>query len=329
MTQKFISGLKPLYDVREIREKQMETTEAVRLIMSKGPLPVGGFYDVKGLASFARKGGVLTMAQLLKILYNMRAAERTVAFMKTDNLPEVPLISSMVEVMEVHKSLADEIDRCIISEDEMADNASHELRTIRRAIVRQGEAIKVKMNKILSSEKSILQDSIVTIRNGRYVIPVKQEHRGQVPGIVHDQSGSGATLFVEPQAIVNMNNELRQLELDEKAEVNRILEELSGGVSELYHPIVNNQKLLLKLDFIMSKGRLSIEMDGDEPLVCEDGELVLKSAAHPLIDKKKVVPINVRLGGNFNTLVITGPNTGGKTVTLKTVGLLSLMSQTG
>ena len=227
MTKKVISELKPFTDVSEIRDYQAETTEAVRLINHKGPLPVGGFYDIEGSVSFARKGGTLTMAQLLKILYNMKTAERVVSFLKGD-IPEVPIISSIAELIVIHKRLADEIDRCILSEDEMADNASSELRSIRRAMVRQNEALKAKMNHIINSadNRTILQDSIVTMRNGRYVIPVKQEHRSRVPGIVHDQSGTGATLFIEPQAIVNLNNELRQLELDEKAEINRILAEL-------------------------------------------------------------------------------------------------------
>lgn len=270
------------------------------------------------------------MAQLLKILYNMRTAERVVGFLKGD-IPDVPIICSIAELIAVHKRLADEIDRCILSEDEMADNASPELRSIRRAMVRQSEALKVKMNHIINSadNRTILQDSIVTMRNGRYVIPVKQEHRSRVPGIVHDQSGTGATLFIEPQAIVNLNNELRQLELDEKAEINRILAELSDGVSEVYHDLVNNQKLMLELDVFMAKGRLSIAMDGEEPEINEDGILDLKSARHPLIDDKKVVPVNISLGENYNTLVVTGPNTGGKTVTLKTCGLLSLMAQSG
>ena len=330
MTKKVISELKPFTDVSEIRDYQAETTEAVRLINHKGPLPVGGFYDIEGSVSFARKGGVLTMAQLLKILYNMKTAERVVSFLKGD-VPDVPIISSIAELLVVHKRLADEIDRCIITEDEMADNASSELRSIRRAMVRQNEALKAKMNHIINSadNRTILQDSIVTMRNGRYVIPVKQEHRGRVPGIVHDQSGTGATLFIEPQAIVNLNNELRQLELDEKAEINRILTELSEGVSEVYHDLKNNQNLLLQLDIFMAKGRLSIEMDGEEPEINEDGILELKSARHPLIDSKKVVPVNIKLGEDYGTLVVTGPNTGGKTVTLKTAGLLSLMAQTG
>jgi len=329
MTKKVISELEPVCDARLIKEKQEETTEAVKLISAKGPLPVGGFYDIEGLAGFARKGGVLTMGQLLQILYNMKAAERTVAFLKGDDVPALPLIESIVEIIAVHKAFAEEIDRCIISEDEMSDNASTQLRTIRRAIVRQNDAVKARMNSILNSERTILQDAIVTLRNGRYVIPVKQEHRARVPGIVHDQSGSGATVFIEPQAIVNMNNELRQLELDEKAEVNRILGELSAGVSELYHDLANNQKLLLELDLINAKGRLSFDMDGTEPLIDDGEELQLISASHPLIDKKTVVPVNISIGGEYRTLVVTGPNTGGKTVTLKTAGLLSLMAMTG
>lgn len=330
MTKKVISELRPSDNVSEIIESQGETTEAVRLINYKGPLPVGGFYDIEESVSFARKGGTLTMAQLLRILYNMKTAERVVSFLKGD-IPEIPIIISVVELLAVHKRLSDEIDRCILSEDEMADNASPQLRSIRRAIVRQNESLKGKLNHILNSSgnKTILQDSIVTMRNGRYVVPVKQEHRSSVPGIVHDQSGSGATLFIEPQAIVELNNQLRQLELDEKAEINRILTELSEGVSEYYHDLINNQKLLLTLDMFMAKGRLSIIMGGEEPEIDRNGVMELRAACHPLINKEKVVPINISLGGSYKTLVITGPNTGGKTVTLKTAGLLPLMAQTG
>ncbi len=330
MTRKVISELKPFDDVSQIRECQGETTEAVRLISYKGPLPVGGFYDIEESVSFATKGGTLTMAQLLRILYNMRTAERVVSFLKGD-VPDLPVIFSAAELLAVHKRLADEIDRCILSEDEMADNASPELRSIRRAIVRQNEALRAKINHILNSadNKTILQDSIVTMRNGRYVIPVKQEHKARVPGIVHDQSGSGATLFIEPQAIVDLNNQLRQLELDEKAEINRILTELSESVVEIHHDLINNQRLLVDLDMFMAKGKLSLDMGGEEPEISVDGAMDLRAARHPLIDRDKVVPIDISLGDGYDTLVITGPNTGGKTVTLKTAGLLSLMAQTG
>ena len=280
--------------------------------------------------SFARKGGTLTMAQLLKVLYNMKTAERVKAFLKGD-VPDLPVLMAIAELIAEHRDLSAEIDRCILSEDEMADNASPQLRSIRRTIIRQNEALKAKINHILNSSdnKTILQDAIVTMRNGRYVIPVKQEHKARVPGIVHDQSGSGATLFIEPQAVVNLNNELRQLELDEKAEINRILTDLSERTAEHYHDLKNNQVLLTKLDLFMAKGRLSIDMGADEPEIDQDGILDLKRARHPLIDRKKVVPVNIALGDGYETLVITGPNTGGKTVTLKTAGLLSLMAQAG
>lgn len=330
MAKKIISELRPFREVPVIRELLMETTEAVTLIVHKGPLPLSGFYDIENSLHLAKKGGSLTMKELLQVHYNMSLARRVTAFLKSD-LPPLPMIQSIGEVIAVHKNLEEEINRCILSEDEMADNASPELRSIRRAIVRQGDALKARMNQILNSadNKSILQDAIVTMRDGRYVIPVKQEHRAKVPGIIHDQSATGATLFIEPQVIVNLNNELRQLELQEKAEMERILAELSGRVAEHHRELLNNQKLLIQLDVIMAKGKLSVQQHGEEPSITEEGELVLKEARHPLIDPKKVVPINVSLGGEYNTLVITGPNTGGKTVTLKTVGLLSMMAQTG
>ena len=331
MTKQIVSELAPVFDVGEIRDRQQETTEAVRLIQAKGPLPIGGFYDISGLVSFACKGGVLTQAQLLRVLYNMKTAQRVTTFLKGDDIPELPLIESIAELLAVHRDLMEEIDRCILSEDEMADNASQELRSIRRAILRQNEALKAKINQILntSQRQGVLQDAIVTMRNGRYVIPVKQENKSAVPGIIHDQSGSGATLFIEPQAIVNMNNELRQLQLDEQAEINRILTSFSEAVAELHHDLDNNQKLLCDLDLFMAKGKLSMQMRGEEPVVAEDGILNLRQAAHPLIDPKKVVPVNISIGEGYRTLVVTGPNTGGKTVTLKTAGLLTLMAQTG
>lgn len=330
MAKKVISELQPFHEVPVIRDMLMETTEAVNLIVHKGPLPLSGFYDIEDSLHLARKGGSLTMRQLLQIHYNMSLARRITVFLKSD-LPPLPIIQGIGEVLAVYKALEEEIDRCILSEDEMADNASSELKSIRRAIVRQNDALKARMNQIINSSdnKTLLQDAIVTVRDGRYVIPVKQEHRGKFPGIIHDQSATGATLFIEPQVIVNLNNGLRQLELQEKAEIERILAELSGRVAEHYHGLLNNQKLLVQLDVIMAKGKLSVIQHGEEPLVCEEGALILKEARHPLIDRKKVVPINVSIGDHYHTLVITGPNTGGKTVTLKTVGLLSMMAQTG
>lgn len=330
MTQKVIDELLPSVDEYEIREKMAETTEAVSVIMHKGALPLGGFYDISGWVNLAQKGGVLTMKQLLEVLYNLQAARHAATFLKSD-LPALPKIDQLAALISIQKDLESEIDRCILSEDEMADSASPELKSIRRKIGLQNEAIRNKMSSILTSSdnKSLLQDSIVTMRQGRYVIPVKQEHKGRFPGIVHDQSATGATLFIEPQAIVNLNNELRELELAEKKEVYRILAQLSAAVGQAGEEIKNNQRILIELDFMFAKGKLSAKMKAEPPEINTDGILYIREGRHPLIDPKKVVPISVSLGKDFDTLVITGPNTGGKTVTLKTVGLFVLMAHSG
>lgn len=330
MAKEKLKALTPSDNAAEIREYLAETTEAVSVIVRKGSLPVGQIYDIENAMHLARKGGCLTMRQLLQVLYNLKVASNVVTFLKSD-LPPLPIINGMAEVIVTFPRLAERIDRCILSEDEMADSASPELRNIRRDIVRQNDAIRNRLNSILNSStsKTYLQDAIVTMRDGRYVVPVKAENRSKVPGIVHDQSGSGATLFIEPQVIVELNNKLRELELAEKAEIDRILAELSSNVAEHFHDIMNNQKLLIDLDAIFAKGKLSCMMKAEEPAIDEDGYLDLRAARHPLIDPKKVVPINVSIGKVYDTLVITGPNTGGKTVTLKTIGLLAMMCQSG
>ncbi len=330
MTREVISGLQPFNDIRDVRDAVDETTEAVDLITHKGPLPLGNFYDIKPFLDFANKGGSLNMGQLLKVYYNLSVARSTVTFMKSD-LPPLPILESMTEVLAVFTDLEEDIDRCILSEDEMADNASSALRDIRRGIQRQNEAIKIRMDHIVNSEnnRSMLQDSIVTMRDGRYVIPVKAEHKSKFPGIVHDQSQTGATIFIEPQVIVDLNNDLKELEIAEKKEVDRILAELSSRVAEHYAGLKNNQALLVQLDLIMAKGKLASVQQAEVPDISDQGELDLKLARHPLIDPKKVVPINVSCGKDYKALIITGPNTGGKTVTLKTVGLLCMMAQTG
>ena len=332
VTKERIEKLSPMTEPWKIREAQEETTEAVTVIMVKGALPLGGFYDIGGLARVAKKGGTLNMKQLLQVLYNLQAARNAAHFLGSD-LPkeELPKIMSLASVISIQKRLEDEIDRCILSEDEMADNASPELKRLRRAILRQNEDIRVKINSMINAQenRTLLQDAIVTIRQGRYVIPVKQEHKGKVSGIIHDQSQTGATLFIEPQAIVTMNNELRELELQEKKEVQRILEELSGQVGLVEQEIRNNQKILLELDFMFAKGKLSVKMKGSQPQINESGYLRIKNGRHPLINAKKVVPVTVALGRDYHTLVITGPNTGGKTVTLKTIGLFAMMAQSG
>ena len=330
LTRELVSSLMPYEEKYIIQEELRSTTEAVDLIVHKGVLPTAGLYDIDSAVSHARKGGTLTMKQLLQVEHNLYITAEVCKFMKND-IPPLPIIQSMTELLAEQPRLRDNINRCILSEDEVSDNASSELRNIRRAIARQNDAIKNKINHIIGSSdnRSYLQDTIVTMRDGRYVIPVKQEHRSRFPGIVHDQSKAGSTLFIEPQVIVNLNNELRELEIAEEAEVAKILADLSSAVAEHYHDIRNNQKILIQLDFIMAKGKLSGRMKGEEPEINDEGVLSLVNGRHPLIDPEKVVPINVAVGEDYRTLVVTGPNTGGKTVTLKTIGLLSMMAMSG
>ncbi|MDD6880817.1 MAG: endonuclease MutS2 [Firmicutes bacterium] len=328
--KKELSKLMPMTNRGDILDGLAETSEAVDVIVRKGALPLGQIYDIEDHLYFVKKGGTLTMRQLLHVLYNMKVTSNVITFLKSD-LPELPILDGIREILVTFPRLIEKIDMSIISEDEMSDNASSELKNIRRAMARQNDAIKNRLNHILNSQDSrtYLQDAIVTMRDGRYVIPVKAEHRGKFPGIIHDQSQTGATIFIEPQVIVNLNNELRELELAEKAEIERILAELSSNVCEHFHDLMNNQKLLVTLDKIFAKAKLSVKMKAECPVIADGGALELREARHPLIQSKKVVPINVSVGGDYTTLVVTGPNTGGKTVTLKTTGLLVLMAQSG
>lgn len=328
---KLADELTPLTSEKIIKEELRSTTEAVDLIVRKGPLPTGGLYDIREALLLAKKGGSLTMRQLLEVQNVLGISSEVVAFMHDDALPELKYIGEMVDLIVEFTALEREISRCILTEDEMADNASPKLKDIRRSIHQQNQAIKNKLSKIItsSSNKTYLQDAIVTMRDGRYVIPVKQEYRSFFPGMVHDQSKGGATLFIEPQGVVELNNKLRELEVEEQLEIARILAELSSRVAEHYREIRSNLELLTKLDFIMAKGKLSCKMHASEPKIDIDGELRLISARHPLIEYKKVVPVDIRIGGDYRTLIITGPNTGGKTVSLKTAGLLVMMAQSG
>ena len=328
---KLADELTPLTSEKIIKEELRSTTEAVDLIVRKGPLPTGGLYDIREALLLAKKGGSLTMRQLLEVQNVLGISSEVVAFMHDDALPELKYIGEMVDLIVEFTALEKEISRCILTEDELADNASPKLKDIRRSIHQQNQAIKNKLSRIItsSSNKTYLQDAIVTMRDGRYVIPVKQEYRSFFPGMVHDQSKGGATLFIEPQGVVELNNKLRELEVEEQLEIARILAELSSRVAEHYREIRSNLDLLTKLDFIMAKGKLSCKMHASEPKIDADGELRLISARHPLIEYKKAVPVDIRIGGDYRTLIITGPNTGGKTVSLKTAGLLVMMAQSG
>lgn len=330
VTREKIASLVPMHDARYIADALDETAEAVELISAKGPLPIGSFYDIKDLLHRAKKGGTLSMRELLRVLYNMKTAREAAGFLQGD-LPSLPILREITSLLGVFPELEEAIDHSILSEDEMSDDASPALRDIRRQIVRQNEELRHRIDRLINApaNRTFLQDAIVTMRDGRYVVPVKAEHRSQVPGIVHDQSGSGATLFIEPQVVVDMNNALRELAIAEEAEIARILRELSGRVSEHYERLLNDQELLEQLDAINARGRLALEMDAVRPVLDEEGVLDLLDARHPLIDPKKVVPVSIRLGGDYHELIITGPNTGGKTVTLKTCGLLTMMAQSG
>ncbi|MDD5922248.1 MAG: endonuclease MutS2 [Eubacteriales bacterium] len=330
MSRRMARRLRPMSEIRDIENALRSTTEAVDLLAHKGALPCEGIYDIRDILSLSEKGSILSMRQLLQVHTDLAIASQVVHFLKGD-VPEMPHIMEIAELITEEPELEREIDRCIVSEDEMADDASRELRRIRGDIRKESAAIRTRLERIIgsSTNRLYLQDAIVTMRDGRYVIPVKSEHRQKFPGIVHDQSKGGQTLFIEPQVIIDMNNELRELGLAEEAEIQRILESLSNEVGGRARVIRNNQELLTELDFIMAKAKLSSKMNGEEPKLSQEGKLSLVQARHPLLDPRKAVPVTVSLGDDFHTLVITGPNTGGKTLTLKTVGLLSLMALSG
>lgn len=331
ITRERIDALVPMTDMHMIQDALTETTEAVSVITYKGNIPVGEIGDVSGILGMARKGRCLSMKELLYVRTSMIVTRQVKLFLSSDLPSNLKVIPEICGLLEPTPKLEEDIGMAIISEDEMADNASPELKRIRRDMRNKNDQIKSRLQKMTTSgsAKTHLQDAIVTMRNGRYVIPVKREYINMFPGMVHDQSSTGATLFVEPQAVVVLNNELRQLQMDEQAEIVRILEAFTSRVGEHYHALMNNQKLLAELDFINAKGKLSCLKDGMEPALNEEGYISIRSGRHPLIPADKVVPTNVEIGLNWSTLLITGPNTGGKTVTLKTIGLLCLMLQSG
>ena len=326
-----IAGLTPMSNMHMVHDALTETTEAVSVIVYKGNIPIGETGDISGILSMAKKGRCLNMRELLQVRVSLSIARTARAFLLTDMPEGLKVLPEIAALIEPVPRLENDIASAILSEDEMSDSASPELKRIRREIKNKNDLIKSRLQKMVTSAnaRTHLQDSIVTMRNGRYVIPVKREYVSLYPGMVHDQSSTGATLFVEPQAVVTLNNELRQLGMDEQAEITRILQLFSSRTAEHYHELMNNQKLLTELDFINAKGRLSYMMDACAPNLNEEGYINIRTGRHPLLQKEKAVPINVELGREWTTLLITGPNTGGKTVTLKTIGLLCLMTQSG
>ncbi|WHH59060.1 endonuclease MutS2 [Petroclostridium sp. X23] len=332
MSKERITKLSPITNIHEIAYLQKETTEAVSMIVKKGNAPLGGLSDIRGALKKAEIGSVLSPKELLEIAQSLRIARNTKRYAGEDRREEVyPILDNLIDALEIIKKLEDEITGCILNEEEIADNASSELSNIRRHIRNVNNKIKDTLNNIVHSAKyqKYLQEPIVTVRGERYVVPVKSDHKGDVAGVVHDSSSSGATLFIEPMAVVEANNELRQLRVKEKEEIERILYELTIMVQQHKEEIKSNVKIIIDLDVIFAKAKLSLDWNAVEPAINNKGHIDIKKARHPLLDPKTVVATDIYLGRDFDTLVITGPNTGGKTVTLKTIGLFTLMAQSG
>ena len=330
---KYIEELVPSSDFEEVKYMQQETSETQSILTKRGYVGLQGIHDIEDKVKRAGVGASLDPGSLIMIADTLRAA-RTLRNSLSGSDEEdfnYPIIQSLSNGLYAYREIEDAIYNAIISELEISDNASSTLRDIRRRIVQKNQSIRSKLNSIISSTtyQKYLQDAIISVRGDRFVVPVKAEYRSQVAGIVHDQSSSGATLFIEPMSIVDMNNELRQLRLSEQEEIERILQELSAMVGEVSEDLISNQEILGRLDFAFAKGKLSMKMRGVEPTLNKDKFINIKNGRHPLLDRKTVVPNSVYLGRDFHTLVITGPNTGGKTVTIKTVGLFALMTQSG
>ncbi len=325
-------ALSPSSDFNKVIDWQKETSEAQSILINRGNVPLGGIHNVLQYIRRTEIGSYLDPAQLLLLKETLAVARRLKNLLKEDNKEiKFPKIQGLAQSLTSLKEIEDKIELCIVSDTEISDNASSELKHIRKQISSKNDAIRSKLNSIItsSSNQKYLQDPIITMRHDRYVVPVKQEHRGNIPGLVHDQSSSGATLFVEPMAVVELNNQLKELKIKEEVEIERILMEIAAMIAERSEDIKFNQSILKELDFIFAKGKLSLEMKAVEPELNTNGKIAIKNGRHPSLKPNEVVPNSIWLGEDFHILVITGPNTGGKTVTLKTVGLLTLMAQSG
>ena len=329
--KKRILTLEPTAELEQARQMQRETTEAVITMLKLGSPAVSlSVENVIGAVKRAEMGGVLQTKELMNISRVLYVARRMKSYLD-ESADECTVLREIGEKIITAKALEDKINSCIVSENEIADDASSELSAIRRKIRSLNGRIRETLNSMIHSAhyKKFLQDPIVTMRSDRFVIPVKSEYRGEVNGIVHDTSATGATLFIEPMSVVQSNNEIRDLMNKEQLEIERILAELSAAAADNAHALFVAQKSVSELDFMFCKGRMSLDMNGNEPKLNDEGRIILKRAKHPFIDKDKVVANDIELGTKFDTLVVTGANTGGKTVTLKTVGLFALMAAAG
>lgn len=322
-------SLRPAADLEDVRELLGQTTAAADLCTRKGNPVFGDVTDVSASLERADRGGSLQPMELLRIAGILRCARTIKGYVSEDEKPTV--LNPFFGALTPNKYLEDKIFGAILSEEEIADSASPALSDIRRHMRIQAGKIRDSLQKVISSPaySKFLREPIITIRQGRYVVPVKSECKNDVPGLVHDVSSSGSTYFVEPMSAVSANNALRELELKEKKEIERILAELSAEAASYREAIDLDYRMLIQLDVIFAKAKLAYRMRAWEPIMNDNGRVVLRNARHPLIDPKTVVPISLQLGTDFDTMIITGPNTGGKTVTLKTIGLLTLMAECG
>lgn len=322
--------LLPSTAIHEICQFQSETTDALNRVRMKGGISFSGLKDVTDSLKRLEIGSSLGISELLSISSNLTLSARAKAYGRHEEseLPDDSLEEDF-RLLEPLTPLNTEIKRCILSEEEINDDASPGLRHVRRSMKVINDRVHSQLNALLNANRSYLQDAVITMRDGRYCLPVKAEHKSQVSGMVHDQSSTGSTLFIEPMAIIQLNNELRELEIQEKKEIEAVLAELSNQAAPYTEEIRLNQQLLAKLDFVFAKAALSRHYKCSEPKFNTQGYINIKDGRHPLLDPSKVVPINIHLGKEFDLLIVTGPNTGGKTVSLKTVGLFTLMGQAG
>ena len=331
LAKEMCRNLQPSTDLYEIQALQKETSDALSRIYQKGAVSFRGVRDIRGSIKRLEIGAIIGINELLSICSLLEVCSKVKAYSRNDrDLDFEDSLEAMFQALQPLTPVSSEIRRCIASEEELNDDASPALFKIRRSMRQINDKVHAQLQTMVNgSARTYLQDAVVTMRNGRYCIPVKAEHRGQIPGMIHDQSSTGSTLFVEPMAVIKLNNDLRELELKEEKEIEMILATLSARCGEETEALRDDLDLLTKLDFIFARAQLSRSMNGTQPDFNEEGRILIKKGRHPLLDKKKVVPIDIQLGKDFELLIITGPNTGGKTVSLKTVGLFTLMGQAG
>ena len=331
LAKEMCRNLQPSTDLYEIQALQKETSDALSRIYQKGAVSFRGVRDIRGSIKRLEIGAIIGINELLSICSLLDVCSKVKAYSRNDRDPDFEdSLEAMFQALQPLTPVSSEIRRCIASEEELNDDASPALFKIRRSMRQINDKVHAQLQTMVNgSARTYLQDAVVTMRNGRYCIPVKAEHRGHIPGMIHDQSSTGSTLFVEPMAVIKLNNDLRELELKEEKEIEMILATLSARCGEETEALRDDLDLLTKLDFIFARAQLSRSMNGTQPDFNEEGRILIKKGRHPLLDKKKVVPIDIQLGKDFELLIITGPNTGGKTVSLKTVGLFTLMGQAG